>query len=65
MRPAKDSTMLGRWIKKSKLQETVTVFWTNVDHCGDVSCGNMFENKKVLNTLKSEEEGKAMDTKQR
>ena len=41
-----DKKLLGRWELKKENPETISVFWTNNDHCGN--CGNLIENKKLL-----------------
>jgi hypothetical protein len=44
-----EKVMLGRWnLKKCEMNETVSVFWTNSDHCGDVLCGDVKRNKNIL-----------------
>lgn len=42
--------MLGRWNLKhdNVKKEIITMFYSNTDHCGDVICGNIIENKKLL-----------------
>lgn len=48
----KKSQLLGRWcIKDCKTKEAISVFWTNTDHCGDIVCGDMERNKKLLDDL--------------
>lgn len=51
----KPTIMLGRWNKKNDIQETISVFWTNTDHCGDTMCGNMLNNKKILNEIQKKD----------
>lgn len=45
-----DNTYLGRWkLKHCNNHETVSVFWANSDHCGDVLCKDVENNMKMLN----------------
>lgn len=44
-----NTLLLGRWkLKDDYIKETISVFWTNSDHCGDQLCGNVIQNKKIL-----------------
>ena len=59
-RPIGNEVKLGRWnLKNCQINETVSVFWTNSDHCGDILCGDVRRNKEILdkklNKLKSDE----------
>ena len=40
--------ILGRWgLNQTAKQKENKVHWANVDHCGDVICGNVKEQKKI------------------
>ena len=55
--------MLGRWNLKhdNAKKEIITMFYSNTDHCGDVICGNIIENKKILeNKLKALDNSKTL-----
>ena len=42
--------LLGRWgLHKCTNKESIKVFWTNSDHCGDKLCGDVLKNKEILN----------------
>ena len=38
----------GRWILKNKKQIAITSYWSNIDHCGDILCGNTIKAKEFL-----------------
>lgn len=46
----KPDVMLGRWNLKHDClkKETISMFYANSDHCGDKICGNVIENRKLL-----------------
>lgn len=37
---------LGRWGNKTIKQSEIAEYWTNIDHCGDIVCGDLQKTKE-------------------